>query len=266
MGYSKYLYIAKIEILTSLTYYSNLISSAAFITLILFIFYNLWKAVYTVTAAVSISGFTLVTLLWYLVLSESSVSGSTARKMTLKIAEDVKSGDIAYYLNKPYNLIGYYFSSTFGNSVIKTVMIFAFAGTLVYFLVGPLSIGLLDIPFVIILLVFAIILRLSIDFLIAVTAFWVEDVSAFGWIVDKFIFIFGGMLIPLNFFPEILQKISLIAPFAYISYAPAYMFVNFNLTFFKSALIMQIIWIAVFIGAGSLLYYCGNKKVSINGG
>ena len=39
--------------------------------------------------------------------------------------------------------------------------------------------------------------------MIGLSAFMVEDVSAFMWIYQKLAFIFGGMLIPLDFYPQV---------------------------------------------------------------
>jgi ABC-2 type transport system permease protein len=266
VSYSKYFFIAKIEILSAFAYYINILSSSVFITFLLFIFYNLWKAVYLASAVTSISGFTLVGLLWYLTLSESIWNSGSGRTAVIKISDDVKSGNIAYYLNKPYNFVVYHFSSTTGTAIIRSVITFAFAGTLIYFLVGPLKITLFEIPFVLLSVLLAIILAISMNFLIGVTAFWIEDISAFRWIQDKLIFVLGGMLIPLSFFPLFLQKIALVLPFSYVAYAPAYMFVNFSVSFFVETVLIQILWITLFVAGASLLYNLGAKRVSINGG
>ena len=76
----------------------------------------------------------------------------------------------------------------------------------------------------------AVLLAWSIDFclqaLIGLAAFVSEDVSAYDWIYQKLLFILGGMLIPVDFFPAWLQKVAQALPFQYAMYGPARLFVE----------------------------------------
>jgi ABC-2 type transport system permease protein len=114
------------------------------------------------------------------------------------------------------------------------------------------------------------ILAWTIDFcfaaLIGLAAFVVEEVAAFNWIYQKLLFILGGMLIPLDFFPGWLRSISQASPFAYTIYGPARLFVDPSLERFMSLLIGQLLWVAFLGITVTALYRRGMRWLAINGG
>ena len=109
-------------------------------------------------------------------------------------------------------------------------------------------------------------LNFCIATLIGLTAFVVEDISAFQWIYQKLAFVFGGLLIPLDFYPAWLQTICRALPFASMTYAPARLFVDPSLASFSAVVGMQLVWI---LTLGLLLifsYRRGLAYLTINGG
>jgi ABC-2 type transport system permease protein len=102
--------------------------------------------------------------------------------------------------------------------------------------------------------------------LIGLAAFVTEEVAPFEWIYQKFIFILGGMMIPIDFYPPWLQAISRATPFAYIMYGPARLFVSPSLERFTELFIGQLIWIFSLGMIISLIYRRGLRRLAINGG
>ena len=98
----------------------------------------------------------------------------------------------------------------------------------------------------------AVLLAWSIDFciqaLIGLAAFVSEDVSAFDWIYQKLLFILGGMLIPIDFFPAWLQKVAQALPFQYAMYGPARLFVEPGVEQFLRLAAGQAAWLVVLGG------------------
>ncbi len=266
MSWTKYLSIAKLEMSNNLTYAGDVVARGIFIAAILFIFYNLWSTIYRSSASTVLSGFTLSGILWYLVLSESVVAGGRGRSMAFFLSDDIKSGNIAQVLNKPYDFVAFYFASNIGNSIFIMLMSFMISGAMIYALVGAPHLSIAELPFVALSIFLALVLQFFLYFSIGLCAFWFEDVSAFRWITEKLVFVLGGMLIPLNFFPKIFQTIASILPYSYMSYAPAYLFVNFSLSGAISSMLVQLVWVILLVACAFGLYGLGAKKVSINGG
>ena len=78
--------------------------------------------------------------------------------------------------------------------------------------------------------------------------------------------VLGGLLIPLDFFPEWLQTIALNLPFAWIIFGPARLFVDPSLARLGAVLTQQGIWLAVVGGAVWLFYRWAVARLVINGG
>jgi ABC-2 type transport system permease protein len=94
----------------------------------------------------------------------------------------------------------------------------------------------------------------------------VEEVSPFMWIYQKFVFILGGFLIPLDFYPNWLQTIAKSLPFAYMIYGPSKLFVAPSMELLFSVLSMQAVWITVLGATLVLSYRRGVAYLTVNGG
>jgi ABC-2 type transport system permease protein len=110
------------------------------------------------------------------------------------------------------------------------------------------------------------ILNFAIYALIGLAAFVTEDVTAFVWIVQKFAFVFGGLLIPLDFYPAWLQAVARALPFSAMVYAPARLFVDPTPAAFLDTLGIQLAWILALGLLTSLAYRKGVAILTVNGG
>jgi len=258
----KYYEIGKTNFQNSLVYYAEFFFKAVFIMIILFIFTNLWKTVYG--EANLIEGYTIGMMIWYLLMTESIVSTSSGTFN--EINEEVQSGEIVYRMNKPYSYVGYHYAKALSKRIIGMSIMFIIGSIIVYLMVG----GIKVIPWTTPLILITVLLAITIDFLIimplALLAFWLEDTTGFRWVYEKLVFTIGGMLVPLEIFPQWLAKISSILPFSYIAYHPAKLFVKFTMKGFLEVAGIQILYVIVLGTITAVVYTLGTKKLSINGG
>ena len=262
MAFTKYFEIGRINFMNSIVYAGDLLASSLFIGLIIFIFINLWKIVYANTGV--IEGFTITMMLWYFVMTESIVTAQT--KVLEEIWEDVVGGNLANYLNKPYNYLIYKYASSIGRAILKFFLTFIIGGTIVLIFLGGISIKLYTIPFILIIVLLAISLNFMIMTFLGIFAFWLEDARALSFIYQKIVFTIGGMLLPLEIFPAWIMKISSVLPFSYIAYHPAKLFVEFSFQSFFQVLIFESAWIILFAVLVAILYKKSIKRLTINGG
>jgi ABC-2 type transport system permease protein len=121
-------------------------------------------------------------------------------------------------------------------------------------------------PLVLVSMVLGWLISFCLSALIGLSAFVVEEVSAFEWIYSKFLLLLGGVLIPLDFLPAWLQEISQSLPFAYTIYGPARLFASPSWERFATLTMGQLAWLA---GSGLLLlvfYRRCLSRLAINGG
>ncbi len=102
--------------------------------------------------------------------------------------------------------------------------------------------------------------------IIGLLAFWFEEVFPFYWIVQKLVFIIGGMFFPIDLFPTWLQGVSKASPFAFSAYWPAITIVDFSFAKFYTCLIGQAGYSVVLLLAAVGLYAAAVRKVHVQGG
>ena len=261
--FKKYWAIFQITLVNSLAYPGELIGRSLMIVPFMWIFYQLWKVTFSAAGSDAINGMTLYSTMWYLMMAETIELSRPALART--ISDNVKDGSIAYLLNKPYNFLLYQFSNSIGETIFRALVNAIFGGIIVWWLVGPppAPLGWL---FAFLAVFGTWILNFCITCLIGLSAFLVEDVSPFMWIYQKFIFILGGFLIPLDFYPEWLQVIAKALPFSAMIYGPSKLFVSPSIGLFANVILMQLLWIIALGTTLVISYRRGVAYLTVNGG
>ena len=259
----KYWAIFRTQLLNSLAYPVDLLGRSLLIVLFMWIFMNLWRVTYGATGARSIAGLTLADTMWYLMMAEAVMLSK--HELSETMSEQVKDGSVAYLLNKPFNFILYHFAAGLGDSALAFGGNLVIGSAVVWLMVGPPP-GIAGWVFACMAVVFALLLDFCFSALIGLSAFVVEETVAFRWIYQKFLLLLGGVLIPLDFFPQWLQTISLNLPFAWIIYGPARLFVDPSPARLGHVFLQQGIWLAVVGGAVWVFYRRAAARLAINGG
>lgn len=260
---AKYWAIFRTQVQNNLAYPVDLLARSLSIILFLWVFINLWRVTYQAAGTSSIAGLTLADTLWYLMLAETIILSKP--RLSRPIAEAVRDGSVAYLLNKPYNFLVYQMSMGLGDSLINMVSNLLAGGALIWWSVGPPP-DVRGWPLAFVAMIAAWLLDFCLSAMIGLAAFLTEEVSAFEWIYAKLVMILGGLLIPLDFFPDWLQTIALRLPFAYTVYGPARLFVEPNWTRFTGLILAQGLWL---LAMGALLAFFYRRSVTyltINGG
>ncbi|MGA2489087.1 MAG: ABC-2 family transporter protein [Anaerolineales bacterium] len=259
----KYLAIFKINLLNSLAYPAEIATRGGMILVFMVVFFQLWHVTYAASGSQVINSLTLHDTMWYLLLTETIELGRP--RLARVISEQVKDGSIAYLLNKPYDFLLYQFSLGLGESLPRMGMLFILGSALVWAMAGPPP-DLKNWPLAFITLAIAWLLHFCVNVLIGLAAFVAEEVAPFEWIYQKLVFILGGMLIPLDFYPAWLQALAKSLPFAYMMYGPARLFVRPDMTLFIQIIAGQLLWLVVLGGLLVLTFSRGIRRLAINGG
>jgi ABC-2 type transport system permease protein len=211
----------------------------------------------------SIAGLTLRDTLWYLMLAETILLSKP--RLAASIAQAVRDGSVAYLLNKPYNFLLYQLGVGLGDSLLLMLFNALTGGAVVWLLVGPPP-PVWGWPLALVGVMLAWLIDFCITAMIGLAAFVTEDVAAFEWIYSKFLFLLGGLLIPLDFFPAWLRSITQVLPFAYALYGPARLFVEPSLARFGALLLAQTAWLTALALLLTYFYRRGVAWLTINGG
>ena len=261
----KYLFVFKSEIMSNLQYGFNILAGFIGYFIILFIFMNLWKYIYSNPNEL-INGYSMNQMIWYIIITEILWSISGGRKLCNKIIDDVRSGNIAYNINKPYNYITYSLASHLGLSFIKALM-YIFLGMLtgLIFIGNFPKLNILSIISILLTGIFATIISTLFIIFIGLLSFFIEDSKPLYWLYSKLILV-AGTIFPIEYFPKTIQPILTFSPIYAVCYGPARLFVNFSWNNFVLVIISQIIYIMISFGLCTLLYKKGVKNLNVNGG
>ena len=146
----KYLYIYKATLIESLSYISNVFLGFINFFVMMLIFLNLWQYIYSDSTQI-INGYTMEQMIWYVLITETLWFGSRNKVLTREISKDIKTGNIAYNINKPYNYVFYVVAKHLGEITIKLIL-FSIVGLIIGIcFVGTIqNFNFADIPFILI--------------------------------------------------------------------------------------------------------------------
>lgn len=261
----KYFVIYKANLMSNLHYLTNIVASSVGYFMHIFIFIQVWNYIYDDPNNL-INGYSKSQMIWYVIITEIICCCGAGRSLVREICNDVRSGNVAYNINKPYSYVGYLLFNELGQSTVRGIVL-----TIIGFTLGGLFLN--AIPEVTIVqglfIVLAIILAIVIDTLLVIfiglLAFVMEDSSPVYWIYNKIVLLLG-VIFPIEFFPEYLQTFITLSPVYVICYAPARLFIQFDFNFAVETIIAQIIYIIISLGLCKLIYSKGVKKLNVNGG
>ncbi len=263
LSVSKYFALAKADFFEKLNYFGTQVFSSFFICLVIFIFFNIWTAIYAGKGI--IEGFTIAQMLWYLGVAELIVMSSQLRWIET-ISEEVRTGIVASMLLKPINYVFSKLVLHMSNFLYGFFTSGFFVIFVVYYLAGPIDVLPRAVVFSFISIIFGTLLNFVILACLGFIAFWIEDSHAIFWIYQKGLFILGGMLIPLDVYPEWIKGAIINLPFSFIIYNPAKLFIQFNFLEFLRVLFWQLGYIALFSVILFVIYQIGIRRLQINGG
>ena len=261
----KYLYIFKLEVMTNLQYAFDFFVGFIGYCIHIFIFLNLWQYIYSDPNEL-INGYNMNQMIWYVIITEILWTSIGGRGLCKKICDDVRSGNIAYNLNKPYNYVEYSLFNHLGAVVVRFIIVSILGIVLgLIFLHSFPELSVLGIFAVLFTCLLANIINILLVISIGLISFFIEDANPFFWLYSKMILIIGTIF-PVEFFPKVMQPIIKFSPIYVVSYGPAKLFVDFSISNFIQILLFQLGYIVLSFVICHLIYKKGVRKLNVNGG
>jgi ABC-2 type transport system permease protein len=205
-------------------------------------------------------------MIWYVILTEMIWFSTRNATLSFQISNDIKSGSIAYGMNKPYHYIAYIIAKHLGEIAVKSLM-FMTAGLVIgyWFLHSFPVIHLYQLPAIILSLILGMFVNTFLKMSISVLSFWIEDATPFHWIYDKMIIVLGIMF-PVEVFPLWAQPIIRFTPIFVVTYGPAKLIIDYSSGMALKVLLSQLIYFVISLSILLFIYQRGVKKLNVNGG
>jgi ABC-2 type transport system permease protein len=244
-----------------LRYYTGIVTYFIYVS----VYYFIWKAIYA--HSTSIEGFDFAHLLNYIGVGWI-IRSFYFNNIDQDLAYQVMEGRLAMDLIKPVNIQMMYVARAAGESVFRLALLTVPTGVvlfLVYPLRRPPSLGDAGAFLGSVALSFLIVAAIN----FAVGTFALRLQSILGLLRAKFFLLelFSGLLLPMTFFPHVVQKILAVMPFQYISYVPMLIYLGkLHGGGLARAIAIQVFWVAVLLAIGDGLWRWSTRKVIIQGG
>lgn len=260
-SFAKYLAIIWVSFSQGLKTYKVLLGQCIFLITCIIIFANLWKIAVRNGGTIS---FTADQLLWYIAFNEWIIIAIPDIQNSME--HELRSGRLAYLLLRPISYLGAKFAEGTGILLLHLSVLGPIAFLLSWFWTEtiPFSTG----TFVIALLlgIVAGFVGLIFQMIVGLTAFWLHEVAPITWIWEKFMLVFGGIMLPLTTYPIWMQWIAEWTPFPAILGGRSALVINpnaFKLAWFTGLLIL---WFLIGCICLRLLFRKGLRILNIEGG
>jgi ABC-2 type transport system permease protein len=244
-----------------LRYYTGIVTYFIYVS----VYYFIWKAIYE--HSTSIEGFDFAHLLTYIGVGWI-IRSFYFNNIDQDLAYQVMEGRLAMDLIKPVNIQLMYVARAAGESVFRLALL-TIPTAVVLFLVYPLrlpaSLGHAGAFLVSVSLSFLIVAAIN----FAVGTFALRLQSILGLLRAKFFLLelFSGLLLPMTFFPHMVQRIVDLLPFQYISYVPMLIYLGkLSGGGLARAIAIQIFWVGVLLAIGDGLWRWSTRRLIIQGG
>jgi ABC-2 type transport system permease protein len=229
--------------------------------LLLFLFSSVFKEKGGVIAGVGFAATAWSVFLYF------SCSSLKIRMLSQKMMEDIKSGNVEIYLNKPISYL--FFRGAY--QVAEGLPTFFILNTvylvlMLYFVGLPPNFNLtFFLPTLAIVYLFSHFLAILLYSIVGLMSFWIEDINPLFWIIDKMVMILGGSYLPISLFPPFLYKIAIYSPLGATMFVSHTVYDNWGERYLL-LISLQTFWLFALGFLTYLLFSAALKKVSVNGG
>jgi viologen exporter family transport system permease protein len=238
----------------------ELVGRVVFFAVVLGVFSSLWRAAAEAGMSVAADPKALV---WYLAITEWIVLSAPA--IHVDVQEAVRRGDVVCQLSRPVSYVGAAFAEGMGALIVRAPVLFMTACVCAFAFTG--WIPSLRVLMVVLPLGFAAAaLTVALYLGIGLLAFWLGDVLPVSWVWQKLMFIFGGLMMPLEFYPSAIRRMAVFTPFPTVLTEPASLILRGSVAGTGSVAFSLTLWSCI----TSLLLYGIFRRVSatltVNGG
>ena len=235
-----------------------------------FISYYLWMAIYGSSSTGVLGGLTQAEMVVYVfmtyITSDLALIGISG-----EISDGVMEGSVVMTLLKPIDYRLSLISKAFGEMMYRVIapIIFVWVGLEVY-KVTVLGLGVTPLANIVLYL-FSVVMSFFIyvlfDFCFGMVAFVTTYMFGMNMAKNALLGFLSGQLIPISFFPEVLQKAFTFFPFSSMVYTPVMVYLG-KYTGAELAFVLgrQFFWIIFLYAFGSYLWSRITKRLIVLGG
>ncbi|MEE1341222.1 MAG: ABC-2 family transporter protein [Lachnospiraceae bacterium] len=235
-----------------------------------FISYYLWMAIYGSSSTGVLGGFTKNEMVIYIFMTyiTSNIAGVSIADY---IDDDVREGTVAMSLIKPIDYRMSLIAKAFGTMLYRffAPSLFVWIGLEVY-KVTVLHMSITSVTYILLYLlslILSCLIGLLLDFCFGMMAFVTTYMFGLNMAKEALMAFLTGQLIPISFFPGVLQKIFEFLPFSSMVYTPVMLYLGkYSGREIGFVFARQLIWVVLLYAFGSFLWKKITKRLIVLGG
>lgn len=207
----------------------------------------------------SIEGYDAVMMVWYIAIAEAVVNGVDQRLM-VRIGEDLRHGEITIELLRPVTVVWMLLARELGRAVARFALSLPACCIVAWLLAGaPPSWWALATLAVTGPL--AVLVQMLIVVAASSSALWLGDTTAAWFVLQKLVFLAGGMLLPLEFWPGLAGDVLMVLPWASTAYVPAHAAVAFDASRLAWLVVLQVAWAGLLAVGTTAVWARGERRL-----
>jgi len=251
-----------------LSYRANVVIFVLGDAMILAVTYYLWKAIFNSSPERILNGFSFQEMIIYVLLSfvvaimiDPGINGTIYR--------EVKDGSIAMNLIRPINFQKRIFFEGLGNFLYNLCLIFSIGFIAIIYLSIKYQggVNLLNIILFMVSVVMAFCINFLFSYSLSLLSFKITNMWGLFQIMQAVVQLLSGALIPMVFFPSIVQKIFVFLPFQSMIYTPCMIYLGkLSVGQIIISLGIQFIWIILLYLLSKVMWKALIKNLVILGG
>jgi ABC-2 type transport system permease protein len=235
-----------------------------------FILASLWDAIFRSSPEPLLQGYDRAGILSYVVMSWF-VGQLVNVGVEWTVAMEIRQGQIAVNLVRPVNYFARLLAESGGHVLLNLVSVVVPGWLLLQAILGfGMGLPLPDLGRVGLFLLslgFAFTLSFLVNFLFALSAFWLTYVFGFIMLKIALVRLFTGELIPLAFFPAGIGRVFEYLPFAGMVATPVGIYLGtYSGLDVLRVLAIQAVWVLVLLGATRLAWKGALRRLTVSGG
>lgn len=259
-AWNKYFALYKISFKQAWYNKANLSGLLFFLFILIFIYNRLWEVIGIQTGEQGINS----TFIWYLLFAEAIILSSP--KIERTFFDDIRSGTMAYYINKPISFFLMRYTEALGNMSVCFCLLVGFGSLATLFFTGQPPFKIEHFPLITLMCFLSACLNTLLFAAIGLCGLWLHSIRTLSMAIERLAFIFGGAIFPLTIYPQWFVDIAKWTPFYSIYYQTIKLVYDFSWTNLGKVILLNGFWSLLFISFITYAYSKLNKKVNVYGG
>lgn len=231
----------------------------------LLIAFSVWTALYR--GVEHVNGITYADMVQYVIIN-SLVTALVGSSIAQKLGQRVADGTIGNDLIKPFNVKWYLVSEQIGENLFRLVFSTVPAAVVAVLVYG---FGLPAEPYQLLLFALSLLLGIVIMFyfhlIVGTWVFWIKTSFYIDWLSRAVFTLFAGTVVPIWFYPPLLQHMSYYLPFRLVSFEPIAIYIGkHSWASAWQVIAVQAGWIVLFVVLERWLWRKAQDQVVVHGG